>query len=395
MRITHKLLDITILVLLLVCIGVRNQRLLGIDLSKQPTQQLQSQTEGTNRNISVEVEKYFPTADEWKESETSTFEVFSKGDKIGTILFSEPYTNKVIGFIGATPLFIAMDKEEKIMAVVLLDNFESPEYVAHVESSGLFNKWTGIQATEAEALAVDAVSGATYTSKAVIETLRQRISIYNQSEVRTIISMERLMNEAAIAILLIISVIAAYTRFKRNNKVRLAILTASLLILGVWQGRMLSVAILTSWVINGVPWSVQLGFAALALTSIVLPMFTGKSFYCAWVCPFGAAQELVGKCTKRKMKVGYVLSQWLKVFKRAILYAGLLLLIFGVSFDFTYIEPFTAFTPQSAGWAALVIAGISLILSVFISRPWCRYLCPMGEVFDIVRISKGKNVHKD
>lgn len=43
-------------------------------------------------------------------------------------------------------------------------------------------------------------------------------------------------------------------------------------------------------------------------------------------------------------------------------------------------EPFSAFLFQHASTAVLIIAGLSLIISLFTPKPWCRFACPTGEM---------------
>ena len=50
------------------------------------------------------------------------------------ILQSKPYTDKVIGFAGPTPLEIILDASGKISEVKLLPNKDTPKYVQLTES---------------------------------------------------------------------------------------------------------------------------------------------------------------------------------------------------------------------------------------------------------------------
>ena len=103
----------------------------------------------------------------------------------------------------------------------------------------------------------------------------------------------------------------------------------------------------------------------------------------------GAAQSLLGDINKKhKLKLSATLVKWLQILRTAILLFGLLAIGIGLSFDFADIEAFTIFRPQSAPIVALVLAVVSLLLSIFVARPWCRFLCPLGEVLDKVRVKK-------
>ena len=100
----------------------------------------------------------------------------------------------------------------------------------------------------------------------------------------------------------------------------------------------------------------------------------------------GAAQALLGEVNKKhKLKLSPKLVKWLQYMRTAILLFGLLAMGIGLSFDSADMEAFTVFRPQSAPRVALVLAILSLVLSIFVARPWCRFLCPLGEMLEMVR----------
>jgi uncharacterized protein with FMN-binding domain len=77
----------------------------------------------------------------------------------------------VIGYDGPTPLKITVVKGV-VAKVEALENTESPSYFDRVLQSGLLQKVVGKTPAEAVKMPLDAVSGATYSSEAVIENLR-------------------------------------------------------------------------------------------------------------------------------------------------------------------------------------------------------------------------------
>ena len=78
----------------------------------------------------------------------------------------------VIGFNGATPMEISVVKGV-ITEIKPLPNQETPQYFQHVLDSGLLDKLIGKTVEEADTVRLDAVSGATYSSTAVIRTVRR------------------------------------------------------------------------------------------------------------------------------------------------------------------------------------------------------------------------------
>jgi Na+-translocating ferredoxin:NAD+ oxidoreductase RnfG subunit len=93
-------------------------------------------------------------------------------DKGVLIYSSHPYGDNIKGFSGATPLFIAVGKNGKIQAVAPAANTETPDFWQRVKDSKLFKAWKGLTPAQAAKKKVDAVSGATYSSTAVIKTVQ-------------------------------------------------------------------------------------------------------------------------------------------------------------------------------------------------------------------------------
>ena len=77
----------------------------------------------------------------------------------------------VIGYDGPTPLVIKV-VGGVVAKVEALPNTESPSYFARVIQGGLLKAVVGKKVEEAAQMELDAVSGATYSSEAVIENLR-------------------------------------------------------------------------------------------------------------------------------------------------------------------------------------------------------------------------------
>lgn len=127
------------------------------------------------------VKPYFAEAAKTKAIDTAFYEVKdAKSIKLGTVLYSSPYSDNVKGFNGPTPILIIMDAEDRIQNVVLLDNQETPFYAQRVADGGLYSAWNGLTAEEALRKEVDAVSGATYTSNGVKNSLITRLKAYQR-----------------------------------------------------------------------------------------------------------------------------------------------------------------------------------------------------------------------
>jgi electron transport complex protein RnfG len=80
------------------------------------------------------------------------------------------------GYNGPTPLKIYI-KKNKVVKIEALKNQETPKYYAKVKKA-IFDKWNDLKVSEAQKLKVDGVTGATYTSEAVIKNIQLGLDYY-------------------------------------------------------------------------------------------------------------------------------------------------------------------------------------------------------------------------
>ena len=79
---------------------------------------------------------------------------------------------EIIGFNGPTPVEISVVKG-KITRIKLLPNQETPNFLQLVIDAGLLKALDGKSVEEASKVKLDAVTGATYSSKAIIENIHR------------------------------------------------------------------------------------------------------------------------------------------------------------------------------------------------------------------------------
>ncbi|MBU0955444.1 MAG: 4Fe-4S binding protein [Spirochaetes bacterium] len=152
---------------------------------------------------------------------------------------------------------------------------------------------------------------------------------------------------------------------------------ARLLIQLVWAGLMVAGLIYKS--------------AALVIAFMALSVLFGNAF-CGWLCPFGSIQEylsrLGSKITRRKLRLPVWLDRWLSLFR----YVLLGLLLAGVWQLWFFNDPYTTFLAVlDANFAYIATGSILfltafLVLSMFMDRPFCRYLCTEGAQYGLTSL---------
>ena len=95
----------------------------------------------------------------------------------GTFVINTTELGKdVEGYQGPTPLKVYI-KNNKVEKIEFLKSSETPKYYDRVKKF-LQSKWDGLKVKEAREKQVDVVTGATYSSEAVIENVRLALDYY-------------------------------------------------------------------------------------------------------------------------------------------------------------------------------------------------------------------------
>jgi polyferredoxin len=186
-----------------------------------------------------------------------------------------------------------------------------------------------------------------------------------------------------LAALVILFALLSFFFPAKFRKLRWVLLVSEIAVLGVLSGSFLSLAFFNYTLINGIDMLMRWVIVSMAIVSILLPMFTHKSFYCQYLCPYGACQELLGKIPIKKVKLNTKTSQMLRKFRHFYLMIIAALLIAGIPIVLENFEPFMAFKIKFASWYSIAIAGVFLVLSLFFKKPWCNYFCPTGLFLEL------------
>ena len=235
---------------------------------------------------------------------------------------------------------------------------------------------------------VDVVSGATFSSKAIIQNVRRGVGYAMSNEVSDSVWSDfdfTLKNVAGLLVALMAAILPLFIKDKRYH---LAQLTLNVVVLGFWCGAFISYSSLMSYMSNGVNVISLAVPCVLLVTAFVYPLFNKKTYYCANVCPFGSLQELVGRSVNRNIKIKSDVIKRLDLFRQYLWAALMLCMWTGLWFGWVDYEPFSAFVVTSASWVVIVLALIFVVLSAFIMRPYCRFVCPIGTLLKFSQSNK-------
>jgi NosR/NirI family nitrous oxide reductase transcriptional regulator len=117
----------------------------------------------------------------------------------------------------------------------------------------------------------------------------------------------------------------------------------------------------------------------------------GRGVYCGWLCPFGAAQELMHQLARRFNVRRWEFPEAVHERLWALKYI-IVLVLFGVSLQslsqaewLAEVEPFkTTFVLRfGREWGYVVFAAAMILVSTVNRKFYCKYLCPLGAALAI------------
>jgi polyferredoxin len=132
----------------------------------------------------------------------------------------------------------------------------------------------------------------------------------------------------------------------------------------------------------------------LMVLGLISAILFGPAF-CGWVCPLGTIQEWVGRigATIFKRRYNHFIPEKLDHILRYVRYGVLAWVIYMTAVSgqliFSEIDPYFAlfnFWSSEVAVGGLIVLAATLLLSLVMERPWCKYACPYGAVLGITNL---------
>jgi NosR/NirI family transcriptional regulator, nitrous oxide reductase regulator len=129
-----------------------------------------------------------------------------------------------------------------------------------------------------------------------------------------------------------------------------------------------------------------------ALLFFTIPLLFALAYgrvFCAGVCPLGAIQELTGFRPVKLPKPVEVMLAFVPF-----IYLGIAVLFAATKSQFLICryDPFVGIFRLDAPYTMIIFGALLLLAGVFVSRPYCRFLCPYGVLLNIFSRFAGKHL---
>ncbi len=129
---------------------------------------------------------------------------------------------------------------------------------------------------------------------------------------------------------------------------------------------------------------VMMGIALVAAVVLFSKLF------CAFICPVGTVQDLIGKLRRTlhikgiKIKNGSAADKFLRIFKYALLFWIFYMTVGASELFCKNIDPYyaiaTGFKGEITLWMSITSIVLVVLGSFLIDMFWCRYMCPLGAI---------------
>ncbi|NBV86972.1 MAG: 4Fe-4S binding protein, partial [Verrucomicrobia bacterium] len=220
---------------------------------------------------------------------------------LGYLLRTAPAADGIFGYAGPTETLIALAPDARtLLGIRLRKSYDTEDYVERVTSDEGYLKsltqWNAAQwpTLDFAAEKIEGVAGATMTSAAVAEGIRER---FRQEATGKIQGAKSKLGTKDFALLAIVggAILMSFSKWRGSRWVRMAWQAGLVLCLGLWLGQFVSLGLLVGWARHGLPYAQAAPLVVLAGMALLVPWAGRRQVYCHHVCAHGAAQEWLGR----------------------------------------------------------------------------------------------------
>jgi hypothetical protein len=296
------------------------------------------------------------------------------------------------GYAGPIQVLVGVDPTGNVIGIKVLHHTETPAFYDKVAANGFLDQFAGMAANAAFVLDqdLDGITRATFTTRAVSDAVREASYVIADAHTNLVVTREPEpiqfgVPEITLILLYTTGFFAHKGSFKFKKQVRWAMMLTGLIVLGFAYNQPLTVAHFNALLTGYWPdWHSNLYWFLLVGGVLLVVTVDKKNPYCQWFCPFGAAQECLGAIGGAKVvspgKYRYLLKNMQRFLVWSAILMGVLLRNPGLS-SYEVFGALFSFNGEGLQWVILIIV---LLLSLFVRRPWCEFLCPIDPLVDLI-----------
>jgi Na+-translocating ferredoxin:NAD+ oxidoreductase RnfG subunit len=209
------------------------------------------------------------------------------------------------GYGGPFVIGVRIHDDAKVHAVMPLDHKETPSFAVKVEEAHYGSQFINKHISDNFIVGddIDAVSGATVTTMAATEAVRNGAHLAAVQYFKLEPSWVKVPWKVGIAeiLILIIFILAFFPRIINKKPFKYVYMTATVAIVGFYLNASVSIGNMAAVLIGYIPsFKDHLTWWILVAGSLLAIFFTGKNVYCNRVCPFYAIEFLLQQISGSK-----------------------------------------------------------------------------------------------
>jgi NosR/NirI family nitrous oxide reductase transcriptional regulator len=322
----------------------------------------------------------WPEATQFEDVGDDTFRAEGDGGEV----LGYVTTGTASGYGGPLSVAVSVTPDGLVESLAVVEHRETPSFFRRVIDARFLRRLAGKTAADPIVLDedVDGVSGATYTSLALTQSVHRAARTIAQDRLQLAVPADERrivfgLPEIVLIALFAVAVLRRRIGGKIGKALRWVTLLGGLLFLGFAFNSSFVLAHVNMVLLGYWPeWQTHFYWYLLIAGLLLFKATEEWNVYCYDFCPFGAMQEIAAKIGGARPKR----LRW----HEGLVWAQRFLTLAAISLALLYRNPGlssyeifgTAFRLEGSNFQFALLA-IILLSSLFLHRPWCRHLCPL------------------
>ncbi len=351
---------------------------------------------GRQQDLAPFLKETLPDADRFEECHTGIFAGW------GTVEDQQ----RIVGYVGVGqaqgyggPMCVAVgvDSEGTVERITIVDHQETTAYFQRVTQTNLPESLIGKKCFDpfSPGQDVDAVTGATMTVAALAESVSSGARRVAGTQLNLPVPPENVvpakfgLPEITLICLFAAALLNQTVGLRRKKLIRWFCLLTGLVVLGWMLNAPLTLTNISSLLIGYWPqWQSHFYWYLLIAGVLIVPLATGKNAYCRAICPFGATQECLAVIGGAKPRFSPRWRRYLRWTPRILAWAAIVLALTYRNPALANYEVYGTLFDLIGSHLQFGLLAVVLVASLFITRPWCNYLCPIRPVTDYLHLGR-------
>ncbi len=334
-----------------------------------------------------------PQAGYIEQIQVGIYKAWDNPDKDNLLGYISPGTAD--GYGGELKVAVAVSTEGTVLGLVIVEHRETFSFFRRVLRSRLIDGLKDKSYTDPFILEkdIDAITGATYSTRALAEAVKNAtrqvaVKALNFPAIEEPSPKVQFGTpEIVLLVLFLFGLIARHRRFMPKKAARWVSMLVGIGFLGFLLNKPFTLVLINKILLGYWPkWQLDLYWYILLGGIVFITLIDNRNPYCDWFCPFGATQECLGIIGGAKKRISDRIHSFLRWFQRLIALGAILMALIFRNPSVSSYEVFGAFFRLIGTNFLFILLALVLIVSLFIRRPWCSYLCPLRPVTDFLKL---------